>query len=115
MAGPLISLNPEFTEQVRQLETKLAKQVTFASTPRDAAVLRRKTILAYGVVGSRRHYAFATEHDREQFVYDRHDTLFTVNRDLRKNLALDAPEFKGTVVNGTVAPLPTKKKNKFRK
>lgn len=111
----------ELADKVRAKEKELGgTQLTFCRTPADAPVGRKKTILFYGVVDGWRQYAFATEDDREQFAYDRRDTLFTVNRDLRERLGLDPPRFVGTVVKAptgeaVVQAAPAKKKNRFRK
>lgn len=121
-SGVNVAIDNEITElkqKVEAAEKELGAQVTWASTPKNVPVLRRKTILFSGVLGARRQYAFATELDRELFVYDRHDTLFTVSRDIRAKLGLTPPIFKGSTVVG-VAPTstvstPAKKKNKFRK
>ncbi len=95
-------------------------QVTWASVPKTVPLLRRKSILFSGVVGQRRQYAFASDTERELFVYDRHDTLFTVSRDIRVQLGLTPPTFKGsTVVRSAQEEAPPKppeeKKNRFRK
>lgn len=110
----------EFADKVRAKEKELGCELTFCHTHLEAPVGRKKTILFHGVVEGRRQYAFATEDDREQFAYDRHDTLFTVNRDLRIKVGLNPPTFQGTIVKApdgeakVLAP-PTKKKNRFRK
>lgn len=110
----------ELQEKVLAAEKTAAAQVTWASTPAAVPSLRGKGILFSGVVGNRRQYAFLKEYDREQFVYNRHDTLFTVNRDLRQKLGLSPPEFKGTMVAAPgEEPKPlaprTKARNRFRK
>lgn len=94
-------------------------QVCWASTPKQVPALRRKTILFSGTLGARRQYAFASETDRELFVYDRHDTLFTVSRDIRAQLGLTPPLSGGTrVIQAAEATSPvvaSVRKNKFRK
>lgn len=100
-------------------QTLGGKQVCWASTPRDVPTLRRKTILFSGTLGARRQYAFAAETDRELFVYDRYDTLFTVSRDIRAQLGLTPPLAGGTRViqppQEQAAPAPAGVKKRFRK
>jgi hypothetical protein len=81
-------MSAELKAKVQAAEAKLnGAQVTWASTPKQVPVLRGKALCS-AIVGERRQYAFANESDREQFVYDRNDTLFTVSRDIRAQLGL---------------------------